>query len=180
MDLEERTNKNTDDINKVTKAVAELTVTMRFEMERGKEERDSIKSVLIELRGINEKMGSLTTVQNEVSELKGEMGKYRHDLRNLESLLQALPLIKKDVEENTKNIAVLQTKDDTCKEWRDKHDGATKAMSVAVRAMWAVCGTGVLSVASFVLYLFFTSQQPVLMRHIGKNDYVGRAELSGD
>lgn len=131
MNIEEQTFKNTDDIAKVTAAVSELAATMKFELERSKEYRESVKSMVSELRGINEKLGSLAVVQNKIAELESK-------------------------------VAVLENKEDTCKEWRDKHDGATDAMRVAVKAMWAVCGTGVMSVAGFVLYLFFTNTTPVL------------------
>lgn len=175
MDIEAQTQRNTDDISKLTAAVSELALTMRYEIERGKEERDNVKSMVNELRGLNEKMGSLTTMTAELAELKGELGKQRHDIRNLENAQNAIPLLKNIVDESSKKIAVLETKDEGCKEWRDKHDGATRAMSIAVRAMWAVCGTGVLSLGAFVLYLFFTNTSPVLMRKIGSNSYYGQA-----
>lgn len=174
MDVEAQTAKNTEDISKVTAAVGELTVTMKFEMERGKEERESIKSMLSELKGINEKMGSISNLQLKISELEGELGKQRHDIKNLENAQQAFPVFKEKLEECGKKVAVLEAKDQGCKEWRDKHDGAKGAATVAIRAFWAVFGTGLIALGSFVLYLFFTSQSPVLVRQIGSNTYFGQ------
>lgn len=150
MDNSAQTMQNTQDIAKVTAAVGELALTVKFEMERGKEERESIKSMVQELRGLNEKMGSLQTITTEMTHLKEK------------------------IEESAKKIAILETKDESCKEWRDKHDGATHAMKIAVRAMWAVCGTGVISLGGFVLYLFFTNTSPMLVRKIGSTTYYGQ------
>lgn len=179
MDIEATVIRNTEDINKVAAAVGELTLTMKFEMERGKEERESIKSMLTELRGINEKMGSITALTAKVAELEGELGKQRHDLKNLENSLQVIPLIKEKLNEAVTDVAILQDRETTCKEWRDKHDGASAAMKTAVKAMWAVSGTGVLSVIGFVLYLFFTNSSPTLIRKIGGNTYSGQV-ISGE
>jgi hypothetical protein len=179
MDIESTVIRNTEDINKVTAAVSELTLTMKFEMERGKEERESVKSMLLELRGINEKMGSITALTAKVAELDGALGKQRHDLKNLENIQQVIPLFNEKLNNAITDIAVLQSHDIACKEWRDKHDGAANAMRTAVKAMWTVSGTGVISVVGFVLYLFFTNTTPALVRHIGDNTYTGHV-VSGE
>lgn len=179
VDVEKQTIKNTEDIGKITAAVSELALTMKYEMDRSKEERDNVKAMVNELRGINDKMGSLTVLNSEVGELKGEVGKLRHDLKNLENAQQAVPLLAQKVNDMVTEIAVLSASDKTCKEWRDKHDGAATAMEKAVKAMWAVCGAGVLSVGGFVLYLFFSNTTPTLVRHIGANTYTGQV-VSGE
>lgn len=177
MDVEAQTIKNTEDISKVTAAVSELTITMKFEMERGKEERESIKSMLSELKGINEKMGAIGNLQLKISELEGELGKQRHDIKNLENIQQAIPVFKEKLEDVGKKVAVLESREQSCKEWRDKYDGAKGAATIAVRALWAVFGTGIITIVAFVLYMFFTSQSPVLMRKIGSNTYYGQQVL---
>lgn len=179
MDIEAQTAKNTEDIGKVTAAVDKLALTMQFEMERGKEERESIKSMLTELRGINEKMGAIAPLQTKIVELEGELGKYRYDLKNLENSQQALPLLAQKVNDMVTEIAVLNAADRICKEWRDKHDGAADAMKLAIKAMWTVCGAGVMSVLGFVLYLYFTNASPTVIRKIGSHEYMGQV-ISGD
>lgn len=147
--VEAQTIKNTEDISKVTAAVDKLALTMQFEMERGKEERENIKMMVNELRGLNDKIGTVAVLNEKIAQLQTD-------------------------------VAILQTGEKVCKEWRDKHDGATKAMGIAVKAMWAVCGTGVVTVGGFVLYLFFTHQSPVLLKHINGNAYYGRPEATAD
>lgn len=179
METDPQTVKNSEDIGKLTGVVDKLAMTMTFEMERGKEDRENMKSVVSELRGLNEKIGSLAMVQTKLAELEGELGKQRHDLRNLENAQAGIPLLAQKIEDIKTDIAVLNVNDKTCKEWRDKHDGAADAMRMAVKAMWTVCGAGVISVVGFVLYLFFTNAQPTLIRKIGQHTYIGQVENSG-
>lgn len=141
--LEAQMTQNTEDISKVTAAVAELTVTMKYEMERSKEERENFKILAVELRGLSDKMTALALINTELAEVK-------------------------------KDVAVLQANEKMCKEWRDKHDGATGAMKLAIKAMWTVCGAGVMSVLGFVLYLYFTNATPTVIRKIGGNEYMGQ------
>lgn len=149
MDVELQTAKNTEDIGKVIQTVDKLALTMQFEMERGKEEREAIKSMVGELRGISEKMGTLGTLSEKITDL-------------------------------ATRVTVLESKDLVCKEWRDKHDGASLMMEKAVKAMWTVCGAGVISVLGFVLYLFFTNAQPTIVRKIGGNTYMGQVVTSDE
>lgn len=173
MDVEAQTIKNTDDIGKVTAAVSELALTMKYEIERGKEERENVKSMVHELRGLNEKISSIAAVQTKLAELEGEVGKLRHDIKNVENAQGLAPLLAQKVNDLVTDIAVLNTNDKTCKEWRDKHDGAADAMKMAVKAMWTVCGAGVMSVLGFVLYLYFTNASPTVIRKIGNHEYMG-------
>ncbi len=160
MDIELQTNQNTRDINILTNTVTELATIVKYSEKQHENDRDDLKSVVSELKSLNDKIGSMAGVQHELGSLLGEIGKLRHDIRNMEQAQLAIPLLKKDLVENEKAISKLESRIGMLEKWKESKEGAVEAIRWVVRGFWSIFGTGILALGSFVLYLFFNHSIP--------------------
>lgn len=111
MDMEAQTNENTRNITSLTATVTELSTIMKFEVERGKEDRSSVKDMVNELKSLNEKITTMAGVQKEqaqatnaITELRTKMERLdKFDFSKMENRLEGLEKI------NTKEEGVKST-----------------------------------------------------------------------
>jgi tetrahydromethanopterin S-methyltransferase subunit B len=97
-------------VSELANQVTKVVTVVEFEVERGKEDRIANQSVLTELKSINEKISSMHGVNEKLSELNTEVGKLRHDFRNVENTLNSLPLMQEKHNALALQVARVETK----------------------------------------------------------------------
>lgn len=155
MEIEVETRQNTRDISALAINVTRLTTLVESGEKRHAEDRQTMRDIFDGLKTLNDKIGGVTAMQDKIAELSSQLGGIKHDIKNLDSVMQGLPMVKKDVVENEKAIAAHDTRLDALELWKNKHDGATGAVKVFIHVLWAVFGSGVTAMCFYFLSDFF-------------------------
>ena len=144
-----QTLRNTNDLADLTgklsslaTTVAELATTVKYGEERNKDSRQDFKDMIVELRGIKDGLAVIPQLQVELTELNGEVGKWRHEIDNLRAAQQGFPLLKEAFAELKSGHAVGQTRLDELAKWRDRHNLTEIETTVKALAEWKLTRDG--------------------------------------
>lgn len=155
VDLEQQTQQNTKDIHTLTIQVNKLATIVEFAEKHHESDRQDMRDVVSGLKGLNEKIGALANLQEKIGLMTGEIGKLRHDIKNLENAQSGIPMLRDKLTYNEKGVADHETRLAAIEKWRDRKDGAAGAVNWLLHGFWAVFGSAILAVVGFVLWLFF-------------------------
>lgn len=149
--LQDETRQNTKDIGILTTTVKELATMFRYAEKEYEHSRQDMKEVVVGLKTLNEKIGAMDGVQKEIGILIGEVGKLRHDIKNVEHAQQAIPILKENLIRNDKMVSDHETRVDALEKWKDEKDGAFGAVKVVIHSIWAFTSIGGLSFIAWLL-----------------------------
>lgn len=155
MEIEVETRQNTRDIATLTNNVTRLTVLVENGEKRHDEDRQTMRDIFSGLKSLNDKIGGVTNMQEKVNELASQMGGLRHDVKNLENGMQAIPLLKNKEVENEKKLVEHETRINTLESFKDKHDASTSTAKLFIHVLWAVFGSGITALGFYFLSDFF-------------------------
>lgn len=171
MDVEAATSQNTKDIHALTVSVTQVVEVVKAAEKRYERDEIDRREMLMEIRKLGEAVNSTRVVEKELAELKGEVGKYRHDLQNLISAQQAIPIFKDElasvkakmeaVEKAIDTTDLVQLKSDvtTLKSQRDAVKGGVATVGKGAVIFWTIFGSlitsgiGALAVLAVMTYI---------------------------
>lgn len=154
--------KNTSDIQALTLQMTRLaTIVEQTEKNRDKDGA-SIHEVAQSIASMNEKIGSalsmskdILAIREKLAERSQELSGLRHDVKNIDQALQAIPLLKEKVSQIDKQQGIDRTDIDALQKWRDQIDGGGRALKGMAIALWTMFG-GVIIGGAFWLIEHFT------------------------
>lgn len=160
MEIESQINENTRNIATLTATVTELSTIMKYETDRAKEDRGSVKDMVNELKSLNEKITGIAGVQKEqaqaakdITELRTRVDnlkewKDRFDLSNMLTRITALEIV------NT------------------KEDGIKQAVSTGAEWFWRIFGPALTALAVAGCAWYFSHRDGGTYRHT-EDTYTG-------
>lgn len=160
MEVEVETRQNTRDISALTNTVTRLATIVEQSEKRNDEDRGTMREIFSNLKGLNDKVGVFTTVSEKVSALSEQQGALRHDIKNIQQGMQALPLLKNREGELDKFVAGHEIRLKTIETWKDKHDGAAGAIKIVIHLLWAVFGSGITAMGFYFMSDYFNHVAP--------------------
>lgn len=155
MEVEFEVRQNTRDIANLTNTVTRVATLVESGEKRHEEDRQSMRDIYGSLKQLNEKIGNFTGMQDKVTDISTQMGGLRHDVKNLENGMQAIPLLKNKEVENEKFISNHELRIAELEKFKNKHDGATGAVRIMIHGVWAVFGGMITMMAMYFFSDFF-------------------------
>lgn len=146
---------NSRNIAALTNTVTRLATIVETSEKQRADDRHDMRGIYESLKALNDKIADLTLIRQQINDLSGQVGGLRHDVKNIENGQGAIPLIKEKLVEVEKDILSLQTSVEDFKTFKDKHEGATGVVHVIIHLVWAVFGTGIISVGYYILSNYF-------------------------
>lgn len=162
MNVEQETRQNTKDIASLAATVGKLATVFEYSEKAHEKDRRNLEAITAELRTLNDKLTGMNGVQKEIGTLMGEVGKLRHDIKNMEQPLAAIPLIKEALAGADKKSSDHEIRIDFLEKWKERSDGATGAVKIIIHMLWAFVAAGGLSFIAWMAGLFNSGG-----RHIG-------------
>jgi len=138
-----QTLQNTQDIGKLTATIAELATMFKYETERFKEERAGVKDMVTELKGVNEKLNAMATVQKDMAQNAKDITELRARVDQLKEWKDKYDLSKFD-----SRIATLE-------KVGQLEEGAARAISSGADWFWRLFGPIVTIVVLGAFYYAF-------------------------
>lgn len=154
MDIEIQTRENTKAISDLAATVTRIATVVEITERQRSDERQDMRNVVAELKILGDKIGTISSISEKIGELSGEIGKLRHDIKNLENAQQAIPLLKNSQVISEKVIADHETRVNILEKWKDNTDGAAGAVKVIVHIVWAFASVGGLTFIGWLMGLF--------------------------
>lgn len=155
MEVEFEVRQNTRDIANLTNTVTRVATLVESGEKRHEEDRQSMRDIFSGLKQLNDKIGNFTGMQEKVVDISTQMGGLRHDVKNLEQGMQAIPLLKNKEVENEKFIGNHELRIAELEKFKNKHDGATGAVRLMIHVLWAVFGSVITTMAFYFMSDFF-------------------------
>lgn len=153
--IQERTDKNSDDIAQLAIQMASLAKTVESSEKRHEESLVTVKEAVKGIAQLNEKVTAIIALEKEIivlkeayNELKGDIRVYKHDLLNIQNAQGVLVPMKEAIDEAKLEIKVLKT-------WKDNINGGTMAMRIAITVLWMLFGAGILAVGHYWIQEYF-------------------------
>lgn len=128
MDMEAQTNANTSAIADLTMQVTKLTTVVGYEVERAKEDRGSVKDMVGELKGLNEKISAMASVQKEMAQSAKDITELRTRVDQLKEWKD-----KYDLSSFNSRIGALEST-------KEREEGAAKAVATGADWFWRLFG----------------------------------------
>lgn len=153
MDQNTQTIKNTEDINKLAIQMASLIEITKNSEKRHDDVISTLKDAILNIQKLNERVGNMvamekdiSTLKEDIAELKADARVNRHDLVNALNAQQALPKMVEDIS--------------TLKTWKNQIEGGTKASKFIFAIIWLLLGGVIVGGAQYVLFHGLKSQIP--------------------
>lgn len=144
METDPQTMTNTNDIAKLTTTVAQLATMFQFEAERAKEDRGSVKDMVGELKGLNEKISAMASVQKEMAQSAKDITELRTRVDQLKEWKD-----KYDLSSFNSRIGALEST-------KEREEGAAKAVATGADWFWRLFGPIVTLVFMSIMGYVFT------------------------
>lgn len=128
MDIEAQTAQNAADIGKLATTVTELATMFKYTEERNKEGREDAKHMIKELQGLNERIGTVVVLKNEL----GQMGK---DLIEVRSRCDQLKEWK-----DKYDLSSMRGRIESLEKTKQEEAGAAQALSTGADWFWRLFG----------------------------------------
>ncbi len=187
--------KNTDDIGKVVAITAELATMMKYEVERGKEDRSNLKDAVGKMTEISEKMSVMTAVQQQVTQITAQQAQYAQDIVNVKDTVGLLLGSKEKFDDHVKEYIEVKTTVAELKTHREKYnlgemggrllaleqdklkkDGASGMVRLVIHGFWAVFGTAFLTFSAWAIGKYFDDSRTSKASYT----YEGKGVISGE
>lgn len=144
MDVEHQVLTNTKDISDLTATVGKLVTMFQYEGERAKEDRTSVKDMVGELKGLNEKIGAMASVQKEMAQSSKDITELRTRVDQLKEWKD-----KYDLSSFNSRIGSLEGT-------KQREEGAAKAVATGADWFWRLFGPIVTMVMMGAMAYAFT------------------------
>lgn len=151
--------KNAEDIKQLTVTVTRIATIVENAENRYQNDIAVIRQAMENISKLNERFGSVVSMEKDIGTLTGDVRTIRHDLNNVINGMKAIDILATRVTDNEKDISSHEARITNIETWKNQHDGATGAFKGIAKALWAVFGTGIVAIGGFILYMFFTFKQ---------------------
>ncbi len=154
--LQERTDKNTDDISALTANVAALTEVVKSTEKRHEESMEVVKEAVQEIAKLNDRVSSMVSLEKEfanfkekLSEIKEDVRINKHGINDVKNAQQAIGPMNEAIHELKGEVKVI-------KSWKDTINGGSIVAKIVITVLWMLFGAGILAGAHFWLQAYFT------------------------
>lgn len=144
MSMEAQTNENTRSIGSLASTVTELSTVVKYEVERAKEDRSSVKDMVTELKSLNEKITSMATVQKEQAQAAKDITEIRTRVEQLKEWKD-----KYDLSNMTSRIVALE-------QVNTKESGVKEAVSTGAEWFWRIFGNAIVAAIMGAMAWYFS------------------------
>lgn len=148
MDIEVQTNENTRNIAELTTTVTKLATVMGYEVERAKEDRNSVKDMVAELKDLNQKITGMASVQKDMAQADKEITELRARVDQLKEWKD-----KYDLSNMSGRITALETVN-------TKDSGVKEAVSTGAEWFWRIFGNAIVAAMMGGMAYYFSHNGP--------------------
>lgn len=147
MEMDVQLAQNTQNITSLTATVTELSTVVKYEVDRAKEDRNSVKDMVTELKSLNEKISGMAGVQKEMSQTARDIAELRTRVDQLKEWKDKYDLSKMD-----SRIAALE-------KIGSEEAGAAKAIATGADWFWRLFGPCITALG-FSAIVWYVNHQP--------------------
>lgn len=144
MDVEAQTGENTKSIAALALTVTELATAVKYESEIAKNDRSSVKEMVVELKALNQKISDMAGVQKE----QAQVGK---DVAELRTRVDQLKEWKDKFD-----LSNMQTRIEGLEKQNTKEAGVKEAVTTGAEWFWKIFGPAVTAVTVAACAWYFS------------------------
>lgn len=122
--------------------VTELATTVKYEAERGKEDRASVNDMVDELRILTQQMGEIKTIQKQIMGIVEEQAKQQKDIASSKESIGTMLQTKEKLDDYVQQFIELRATVTSIKEWKDKHNLSAIEVKVDELNTWKTLKDG--------------------------------------